>query len=263
MEEKLTLSLVQMPIVVGDMVTNVARAYEHVVEAARRGSNLVVLPELWATGYDLESASHYVSPRTSGLFMDVARWAQELGIWIVGSLLERDGNAMYNTAHVASPEGKIVATYRKVHLFPLMDEHVYLQPGDGPVDVETPWGRVGLGICYDLRFPEFFLTYAYRDVSLILLPAEWPRPRLHHWRTLIQARAIENQVFFAACNRVGTSADTTFCGHSMVVSPWGDILLEAGEQEVLLTTQIDMRAVKEARKRIPVMTSRVQGGNQA
>jgi len=147
-------------------------------------------------------------------------------------------------------------------LFPLMNEDMYLTPGTGPVTFATPWGKVGLGICYDLRFPEFFLPYALDDISLVLLPAEWPHPRLHHWRTLLQARAIENQLFVAACNRVGRSGETHFFGHSMVISPWGEVLLEAGEQEVLLTTEVDLDRVREARTRLPVLQSRLSGGTR-
>jgi len=252
----LTVSLVQMPITVGEVSQNRERAYARVAEAARRGSDLVVLPELWATGYDLEHATQHASPIDDGMFRTVAQWAHEFRLWLSGSLLERDGAAIYNTAYLASPDGRIWATYRKMHLFRPMGEHRFLRAGDHPTVVELPWGTVGLSICYDVRFPELFRAYALQGAHLVILPAEWPHPRLHHWRTLVQARAIENALFVLACNRVGTSGDTHFVGHSMVVSPWGEVLVEGGEQDVILTTSIHLDEVEQSRSRIPVLQDR-------
>ncbi len=252
----LTVSLVQMSIAVGNVSQNRERARTLVVEAARRGSDLVVLPELWASGYDLEHAALHASSITQGMFRVVSEWAREHQIWLSGSLLERGGSAIYNTAYLVSPKGDMVASYRKMHLFRLMDEHRYLHAGEKPVLVNSPWGKIGLSICYDVRFPELFRAYALKGASMVILPAEWPHPRLHHWRTLVQARAIENALFMLACNRVGTSGDTHFAGHSMVVSPWGEVLIEGGEQEVILTTTIDLDEVTHARSRIPVLEDR-------
>lgn len=249
---KPTVSIAQIPITVGVPEENIDRVREHAVEAARRGSHLLLLPELWATGYDLPHAAQWASPPDEGPFALVAQWARELNLWIVGSLLERGPEGVYNTAHVASPAGEIVALYRKIHLFPLMEEPRYLKAGTQPVLWRAPWGWVGLAICYDVRFPELFRAYRRAAAHMVLLPAEWPHPRLHHWRTLIQARAIENQYFLLAANRVGQSGETRFLGHSMIVSPWGEPLLEAGEQPVLLTTQVDLAEVAEARRRLPM-----------
>lgn len=252
----LIVSLVQMAITEGDPEANEARAYERVAESARRGSDVVVLPELWGSGYDLTRAASYASPVGEGLFARVAEWARTFHIWLSGSLLERAEGGLYNTAYLVAPTGEFVATYRKMHLFRLMDEHLYLQAGERPVMADTPWGPVGLGVCYDLRFPELFRVYALRGARWVILPAEWPHPRLHHWRTLVQARAIEEQMFVLACNRVGSAGDTQFFGHSMVVSPWGEVLIEGGEQEVILTTEVNLAEVEQARTRIPVLEDR-------
>jgi predicted amidohydrolase len=115
----------------------------------------------------------------------------------------------------------------------------------------------GLGICYDLRFTEMWRKYALGGARLFLLPAEWPARRAAHWQTLLRARAIENQVFVAACNRVGESKGETFAGKSAAIDPWGDAVVEAGaENEVLLTCEIDLAKVDDIRQRIPVFKDR-------
>jgi len=121
---------------------------------------------------------------------------------------------------------------------------------------DLPWGRTGIAICYDLRFPELIRTYGVAGASLILIPAEWPYPRIEHWRTLIQARAIENQLFVAACNRVGVSGNTRFLGHSMIVNPMGDFIVEGGEDETLLTASIDLDQVEQVRSLFNVNNDR-------
>jgi omega-amidase len=111
-------------------------------------------------------------------------------------------------------------------------------------------------ICYDLRFPELFRRYALAGARLILVPAEWPHPRRAHWQTLLRARAIENQCFVAACNRVGITGNSTFFGASAVIDPWGEALVEGGETELILTATIDLSLVDTVRKRIPVFEDR-------
>jgi predicted amidohydrolase len=113
-----------------------------------------------------------------------------------------------------------------------------------------------LAICYDLRFPELFRGYALGGARLIVIPAQWPAPRIDHWRTLLRARAIENQCFVAGCNRVGTDPDNTFGGASAVIGPWGELLVEGGDQAALLVARITPAKVDEARRRIPVLSDR-------
>ncbi len=129
--------------------------------------------------------------------------------------------------------------------------------GERATLAKLPWGTAGLAICYDLRFPELFRGYALAGARLILLPAEWPHPRLAHWRTLLRARAIENQYFVAACNRVGADPNgTRFFGHSTLIDPWGEAIAEAGEEPCLLTATLDLAQVEEIRRKIPVFEDR-------
>lgn len=261
MTAKTTISLVQMDCRLGDPEANFAYAAGAVAEAARRNSDLVLLPELWSTAYALEAAPTLAAPLAqdadeSGWFGRMARLAAEHRLFVGGSMLEARGGRFYNCFALYGPDGVLRGAYRKVHLFRLMDEEKYLAPGEESVSLDLPWGRTGLAICYDLRFPELFRTYALAGARLMLIPAEWPHPRREHWRTLLRARAIENQCFVAACNRIGATGASTFFGASTVIDPWGEILVDAGEIETLLTVTIDTDLVESVRRRIPVFEDR-------
>ena len=254
---ELNLSLAQIDIRFGEPATNFETVTRMTEEAKRRGSDLILFPELWSTAYDLTNASRYASTLDVGLFADLSALAKRTGIFLLGSTLSLlDENKFGNTLTVFAPDGTLLADYSKIHLFRLMDEHQHLTAGDQPVTIDLPSGRAGLAICYDLRFPELFRGYALAGAEMTFLPAEWPNPRLVHWQTLVRARAIENQMFMFACNRVGRDPRNEFFGHSMAVDPWGEILAEGGEGEELLTLTVDLSKVQEARRRIPILSDR-------
>ena len=254
----LTISLAQMDILLGQRRANLERAHALVGEAARRGSDLVVFPELWTTGYDLEHAGELAETLPDGeAARTLAGWATAYDLWITGSFLVRgEDGGVFNAAPVFGPRGEMFGPYCKIHRFGLMEEDRWLEAGDRPGLFALPWGPTGLAICYDLRFPELFRSYALAGARLILLPSEWPHPRLAHWRTLLRARAIENQCFVAAANRVGRDANNAFCGHSALIDPRGEIVVEAGETEVLLTATVDLALADEVRAQIPVLADR-------
>ncbi|MCA9948085.1 MAG: carbon-nitrogen family hydrolase [Anaerolineales bacterium] len=255
--QQLTISLGQMDILLGEPEHNLATVRQMTAEAARRGSDLVVFPELWSTGYDLDHAADYATTTDAGIFKEVGALAQEYRIAIVGSCLSVLGSEKFgNTAVYTAPSGQNLTAYSKTHLFRLMNEEQYLTAGDKLSLAATAWGKMGLAICYDLRFPELFRAYALAGATAVLLPAEWPYPRLAHWRTLLRARAIENQMFVIACNRVGQTGDTRFFGRSAIIDPWGEIVVEGGDQELLLTATIDLEMVTAVRERIPVFADR-------
>jgi predicted amidohydrolase len=124
------------------------------------------------------------------------------------------------------------------------------------VTVDLSGLKIGLAVCYDLRFPEMFRHYALEGVQLVLIPAEWPTQRIDHWNILTRARAIENQLFVAAVNRCGSGADGEYGGHSILVGPWGELILEAGADECLLTAAIDLDEIPRARKKIDILHDR-------
>ncbi|MCI0351956.1 MAG: hypothetical protein L0Z53_21250, partial [Acidobacteriales bacterium] len=152
----MTISLGQMNIQPGNFDHNLAIFETYTAEAARRGSDLVVFPELWSTGYVLAEAQQHASALGEGTFARIAEAANRHHLTIIGSVMEQRDNGVANSAAVISPDGEILDVYRKLHLFRLFDEDKYLQEGDAPVSLNLPWGRTGLAICYDLRFPELF-----------------------------------------------------------------------------------------------------------
>jgi predicted amidohydrolase len=254
---KLTISLAQFDVVLGEPEKNLATVQRMAAEAAQRGSDIVVLPELWSTGYDLENAVRHATTTEAGIFAEVGQLARQHQMAILGSCLSLLGEGRYgNTAVYFNQQGQSVAYYSKIHLFQLMDEHLYLTGGEKLSVFETEWGLAGLAICYDLRFPEIFRAYALSGAQMAFLPSEWPHPRLAHWQALLRARAIENQMYMIACNRVGHSKKSEFFGHSCIIDPWGEMVVEAGESEILLTAEIDLGKVEAARAKIPVFADR-------
>ncbi|MBE7512196.1 MAG: carbon-nitrogen family hydrolase [Anaerolineales bacterium] len=248
--------MVQMNIKDGDPRKNWATMQELCQEAARRGAELVVFPELWDNGYMLDKAKEFASPMAGGLFAQVGALAKQLNIFILGSMLEKRGVGVYNTCAVFSPRTGTMGAYRKIHLFEPLQEPLYLSPGEAPLSVDLPWGTTGIAICYDLRFPELLRRYAVEGAKVLVLPAEWPQARINHWRTLLQARAIENQYFVIGCNRVGEYNGTVFGGHSMIVDPWGNLVAEAGEGETIITAKFNTDMVDEVRQKLPVLGDR-------
>lgn len=255
--KKLTVAVGQMDVQVGAVARNMAEVKRLAAEAAARGAQLLVLPELWATGYDLVQAERYATGVEAGVFAEVAALARAHGLHILGSGLVRlASGGVGNTAVWHDDHGHIVATYSKLHLFRLMQEEQFLTAGDAPTLAETAFGKMGLSICYDLRFPELFRGYALAGARVVFVPAEWPQVRLAHWRTLLRARAIENQLFVVGCNRVGKTGETIFGGYSAVVDPWGETLMEGDGEAGLFMATLDLEVVDEVRQRIPIFADR-------
>lgn len=254
---QLHIALGQMDVQLGQVQANLATVQRLTAVAADQGCDLLLLPELWSTGYDLENKSRYATPTDAGMFAELAQLAAQHQIAIVGSCLADLGHGRVgNTAVYFDKTGRSLGEYSKTHLFRLMAEEQYLVAGHGRTLIQTEWGLAGLAICYDLRFPELFRAYALAGANMILLPAEWPHPRLAHWRTLLQARAIENQLFVVACNRVGESKNSRFFGHSCIIDPWGEMVVEGNEEAGLLTAVVDLDRVADIRAKIPVFADR-------
>jgi omega-amidase len=258
--DKIVVSVGQMDIQAGQPERNLEVVEAWIEEAARRGSDLIVFPELWDTGFDPNRAPALASPLDSDRFARVAALARTYHIHVLGSMLERvitgGEDLCFNTAAWFTPEGTIAGAYRKTHLFRQMDEDRFVQAGDALPVLDLPWGKTGTAICYDLRFPEIFRRYALDGARLIAIPAQWPITRVAHWETLLKARAIENQVFVIGCNRVGREGKVKFAGHSMILNPWGVPFVTAGEDPVLLTAIIDFSEIEQAREKLTVFEDR-------
>ena len=248
-----------------------AAALAHVLplvkDAAAQGARLVLTPE--GTNI-LQKNREQLLPQLTSLADDpvvngLRDAARELSVWIdVGSVLVRreDGKAA-NRQVLVRPDGTVAATYDKLHMFDAtlpdgrtIREGSLYEAGSRAVVVESDWGRLGLTICYDLRFPQLFRALAQAGAKLIFVPAAFTRPTgKMHWHALLRARAIENGCYIVAPATCGTSPDShaTF-GHSMVVDPFGAIVMEAGDDPGVFLAEIDLDKVDLARSRIPSLT---------
>lgn len=253
---KLKIALAQIALELGEPEKNFSTAEAAVEKAAKQGAGLVLLPELWASGYDLENTQRHASSLSEGWFSRMGELADKHQIALGGSLIEVEGDQYYNTFLLVDGCGKQLGHYRKVHLFDLIQEKDYLSPGTQLALIDSPWGKVGLALCYDLRFPELFRALAVKGAEIILLVAEWPRRRIAHWDALLLARAIENQCFVAAVNKVGSSKGEQLGGNSAVINPMGKILVQGDGSPDLLVAEIDTEESTTARGWMPVLTDR-------
>ncbi|HEX7057080.1 MAG TPA: carbon-nitrogen family hydrolase [Bacilli bacterium] len=259
MTEKLRVALIQMHVQAGEPEANFAAVTRRLqqVAASEPKPDLIILPEMWNTGYALPTITETADENGSRTkdFFSAFSSTQQINV-IAGSVSVKTKQGVKNVAYAFDRNGKLVAEYAKLHLFRLMDEEKYLIGGNKSELAQFDGVLAGLMICYDLRFPELARKYALAGANILFVPAEWPHPRLHHWRTLLQARAIENQLFVVACNRVGISGGTHFFGHSMVVDPWGEIVAEGAEDEADIFAELDLTLVNRVRKQIPIIPDR-------
>ncbi len=255
--ERFKFASLQLSVRTGDEEANRTRAIELVDQACADGASIVSLPEIFTSAFEYDYMKRIAKPIPNRITDALAERATRYGCVVVaGSIPELHDGKVYNTAVVISPNGSILGTYRKSHLFPLMDEDKHLAPGNGLGLFDTPLGRIGVMICYDVRFPELARRLVLDGARFIVMPAQFPKPRLDHWLTLTRARAIENQVFLAAVNRTGDYGRSSFFGHSVVYDPWGEILSELGEEEGIGTAWIDLSLVDTVREKLPCFPMR-------
>jgi predicted amidohydrolase len=256
---EITVALAQMAVVAGEPSHNEAMIWAMAAEAAAQRATLLLLPELWATGYDLGRAEAYAAPLDHGAFAQMAELACAHCLYVAGTALETNPDGRpFNTAALYGPNGERVGAYRKVHLWAPLGEVEHMTAGDALPAFDLPWGRVALAICYDLRFPELWRCYADAGAQLILTPAEWPLRRVEHWRLLLRARAVENQFFVVGCNRAGDGSDVLepFGGHSAAVDPWARVLVEGGAEPGLFLATLDLDEVGRAHRFHPFLQDR-------
>ncbi|MGA1874659.1 MAG: carbon-nitrogen family hydrolase [bacterium] len=248
---KLTVANIQFDVLLGQVDQNRATAERLIRRAADQGARFICLPELFTTGYDFELIkAQEPDPVFSSEIIDwFGHIARSLDIHLIaGSIPEKKEGRFYNTSFLFDGQGSMVGKYSKIHLFPPMGEDAFFTPGRECPVFETNLATVGLSICYDLRFPAQFLDLAGKGAKIVFIPAQFPHPRLDHWRVLLRARAIENHFFVAGCNRIGRSGLSVFCGHSCIISPGGEVLAEGEEHEGLVMAEIDLEEIFESRK---------------
>lgn len=248
------IAAVQHDIVWEDREATCRHLAPQVAQAAGAGAELVVLTEMFATGFSM--ATHRTAEAEDG---PIATWMQDQAarhdVVLTGSVaLAADDGRATNSMLVVDRDG-VRARYDKLHPFSYAGEHERFQAGDTPVTIELAGLRVGLSVCYDLRFaPLYWHRTPPTDVEVVV--ANWPAARRHHWRSLLDARAIENQTYVVGVNRVGTGGGLEYAGDSRIVDPSGEVLAGAAGQEALLLADLDAAVVSGVRERFPFRADR-------
>jgi predicted amidohydrolase len=250
------IALLQTDIAWEDVPENHRRAAAMLAEAATGGARLAILPEMFNTGFSMDSRRIAQPPGGPSESFLLAQ-AKALNLWILASIPESGEPAPRNMALLVSPQGA-VTRYAKIHPFSYAGEHEHYAAGDRVVTADVEGVRVTPFVCYDLRFPEPF-RLAAADTDLFAVVANWPDERREHWRTLLRARAIENQAYVAGVNRVGDGGRLHYAGDSAGISPLGETLAEGDDQERVLLCDIDPDGVSKLRARFPALEDRRPG----
>ena len=250
-----------------DPADNVAEISPMIREASARGADFITTPEIVGMFEPKRSlALEKAEPEDSHTVLAAFRaLADELSCWLlIGSIsIKLDGDKLSNRSFLVGPDGAIVARYSKIHMFDVQvgdgatyrESHTY-EPGTEAVLAATPWGPLGMTICYDIRFPALYRTLAQAGAGLITAPAAFTQVTGQaHWHVLQRARAIENGAFIISAAQTGTHAEgrRTY-GHSVIVAPWGEVLADAGEAPGVITAEIDLADVAKARGKVPSLS---------
>jgi predicted amidohydrolase len=251
-----------------DMAANIAKASDLTRAAVKQGANLVFMPENvsmmeWGRANVIAKAMHEEDHAALKAFRALA---QELGAWLhCGSLAVRaSGGKIANRTYVLGPDGSIKTRYDKIHMFDVdlgngesYRESATFNAGDKAVTVDLPWGRLGLTICYDLRFPHLYRRLGQAGADFLTVPAAFTQVTGEaHWHVLLRARAIETGCYVFAPAQTGTHAgDRKTYGHALIVNPWGEILADAGTEPGFILAQVDPAQVAAARAKIPALTT--------
>ncbi len=266
MMKSFKMALCQMD-VVDNKEKNILKAVEMLEKAAAGGAAVAVLPEMFNCPYDNGKFNEYAETLPdSQTAKAIAQKAKALGIYVVaGSIPEREDTKLYNTSLVFNREGEMIGKHRKMHLFDIdvkgkirfMESEV-LSSGKDITLVETEFGRFGIAICYDIRFPELSRVMALEGAEVIIIPGAFNMVTgPAHWELLIRGRALDNQVYVAAASpdRSMTASYTAY-GNSMVASPWGSILGRACEKEEIIFADIDAEELERVRRELPLLKHR-------
>ena len=243
------VACVQFAIALGAVEHNLGEAKRLIDRFGPAPGTLMVLPEMWATGFDYERTTE-LGQRSPEILAAMQQIAARHGVYLAGTLTDppADGSLPTNTQTVVGPQG-VIGRVDKQHLFTFWQEDRYYRGGDAVPPIHTPHGPLAGLVCYDLRFPEVARRQIFAGSRLLAVSAEWPLSRLDHWQTLVRARAIENQVFVAAANGCGRTGEMEMAGHSMIVAPDGAVLQAAGVEATVIGCPLDNRLVDEQRRR--------------
>jgi omega-amidase len=254
------IAVAQIECAVGDIEANVGKMRDFASRAKEAGADLIVFPEMADTGYAMPVIQEHAKPWTEGAVPELQEIAKTLRVGIISGVSERDGESIYNSQVSIDSGGAIVAKYRKTHLFspPPIEEHKCFSAGNELVSFAADGLRLGLTICYDLRFPEVYRTLACEDgVNVFVISSAWPFPRVEHQRILATARAIENQSYVILSNRVGKDDGVPFCGSSAIIDAYGVVISAASaDREELIVAKISEEVINSVRQHMTVFEHR-------
>ncbi|KAL6606832.1 hypothetical protein ACP70R_042485 [Stipagrostis hirtigluma subsp. patula] len=266
--QKYKVALCQLP-VSPDRSENVARARARIDAAAAAGAKLVVLPEIWSCPYSMETLPSYAEDIDGGASPSISMLSEIAAarkITIVGgSIPEKTSGKVFNTCCVIGPDGEIIAKHRKLHLFEIdipgditLRESDTFTAGPEPTVVDTDVGRIGLGICHDIRFPELAMLYRSRGAHLICYPSAFNMSTGELlWDLMQKCRAVDNQLFVATCSPArdpNAKSDYMIWGHSSLIGPFGEVLAAAGHEEATVIGEIDLSMIQSTRENLPLET---------
>jgi omega-amidase len=256
------LAVAQISCSLGDPEVNLSKVGDFSRAAKEAGAELILFPEMTDTGYSMPVIKKQASHWKTGFVVGLRGIANKLSIAIVSGLSERDGSSIYNSQVLIDAKGDIVAKYRKAHLYAVapVEEQTCFAPGHAFASFVLGNLRFGFSICYDLRFPEMYRTLTTeQNVGVFLISSAWPFPRDEHFRVLAQARAIENQSYMIASNRVGKDDDLWFCGNSAIIDPRGVVIAAASpDREELILADVSEELVLSVRRRVQSLGHRRQ-----
>ena len=256
------VAVAQISCSLGDPEANLLKVRDFSARAKQADADLIVFPEMIDTGYSMPVIQANAASWTDGFVPELQEIARKLSIAIVSGLSERDGASIYNSQVFVDQQGNIISKYRKTHLFAVapIEEHKCFSPGDAFTSFAFAGLRFGFSICYDLRFPEMYRKLVIeQNANALIVSSAWPFPRVEHFRTLAMARAIENQSYVIAANRVGTDDGVSFCGTSAIIDPGGIIIASASpDREELIQAELSQELVRSIRDRMEIFTHRRQ-----
>jgi predicted amidohydrolase len=254
------IAAAQIACALGDVAANVRKMRDFSSRAKEAGADLVVFPEMADTGYAMPVIQKHATTWSEGAVPQLREIAKTLSIAIISGVSERESASIYNSQVSIDASGKIVASYRKTHLFSPapVEEHKCFSSGDKLVSYAAGNLRLGLTICYDLRFPEVYRTLACEEgANVFIISSAWPFPRVEHLRVLAIARAIENQSYVVLSNRVGRDDGVSFCGSSAIIDPYGvTVAAASADREELIQAEISEETLRSVRERMPLFEHR-------
>ena len=263
---RIRLALCQMN-VVDNKEENIERAKLMISESVSQNADFIILPEMFNCPYSNDKFIEYCEEeKTSKTLNEISSLASENGVYILaGSIPEKEEGRLYNTSYLFDGNGKIIAKHRKMHLFDIdvkdritFKESDVLTAGDDFTIAETEFGKIGIGICYDIRFPELARIMVEKGALILCYPGAFNMTTgPAHWELLFRSRALDNQAFcIGVAPALNEDASYHSYGHSIVASPWGEVLAQAGVNEELVITEIDLSEIKKIRKELPLLKNK-------